>query len=173
MNSTGKTARAERWTKRAPFKHQPMSELTQTDASDIAGQFLDQPKFNPKWGPEDLEALEELTHYHEKNPLFLAIFLPLLRTAGHTPTRFLERLYLTLPEGSRERIHAELQKTYKHPVESQLLFEFDQHFVALVDNGIGDRLYLIQALSPFQKQFPQGYFTWMFVSDDLPLAFKL
>ena len=169
-------ARAKRWIKKAPFKHQNMSELTQTDASDIAGQYLDRPNSNPKWGPEDLEALEDLTHFHDKNPLFLAIFLPLLGTAGHTPTRFLERLYLSLPEGSRERIDAELQQTYKYPVESQLLFEFEQFLAAVLHemaNGTKCRCTLILALSPFQKQFPQGYLTRIFVSDDLSLSFKL
>ena len=168
-------ARAKQWIKRAPFKHQNMSELTQTDASDIAGQFLDRPKSNPEWGPEDLEALEDLTQFHENNLLFLAIFLPLLGTAGHTPTRFLERLYLSLPEGSRERIDVELQKTYKYPVESQLLFEFGQFFAAVhheMANGTECRGTLILALSPFQKQFPQSYLSWIFVSADLSLSFK-
>ena len=154
--------RAERWTKRAPFRHQPMGALTQTDASDIAGQILDQPTFNPKWGQKDLEALKDLINYHEENPLFLAVFLPLLRTADHTPTIFLERLYLTLPEGSLERIDEEIQKPYEHPAKSSLLFDFDQYFKGfLVVNKIEDHLLLIQALSPFQKQFPEGYLTWI------------
>ena len=167
------TARAERWIKRAPFKHHRISELTQTDASDIAGQLLDQPNFNPKWETEDLEALEDLIHYHEKNPLFLAIFLPLLEASGHRPTRFLEQLYLTLPEGTCERIGVELQKTYVNPVNSLLLLEFKQHLAALIvemANGIRSRYTWILALSPFQKQFPQGYLTWIFVSDGLSPA---